>query len=126
MPRVADFVTFSDKPFDLQLGSDIDETLTEIIEEQPQSGEGGLLTWNVRREGSGSVSYQIRVNNDNQTSYTVSETNWHSVQEVISTSDLKQGENTVEFIVTSGTGRLSIGDVTLFYRKNIGLGIQAG
>ena len=117
MPTVADFTNFSDTSFDLQLGAN--NILTSNIPDRPQSGEGALLTWNVRREGAGSVSYLIRVNNNDQTSYTVSETNWHSVQEVVSTGDLELGDNTVEFLVTDGTGRLSIGDVTLFYRKNV-------
>ena len=122
MPVAADFVTFSDGSFDLGggVGADIDRTLTENIGEAPRSGEGGLLTWNVRREGSGSVSYDVILNGGSrQAGYTVSETNWHSVQEVVSTGKINQGGNAVEFRVTGGSGRLSIGDVTLWYRKNV-------
>ena len=122
MPRAADFVTFSDFSFDLGggVGADIDRTLHETIDETPQFGEGGLLTWNVRREGSGSVSYDVFVNGGSrQVGYTVSEQDWHSVQEVISTGKINEGANSVEFRVTGGSGRLSIGDVTLWYRKNV-------
>ena len=116
MPVVADFITFSDVSFDLELGGTSSQTLNENITEQPRLGEGALLLWNVRREGTGSVSYNIRVNNGNARSFTVSETNWHSVHEVIQTNDLNQGDNNIFITVTGGTGRLSVGDVTILYR----------
>jgi hypothetical protein len=119
MPIAADFVTFSDFSFDLSIGQDIDRTLSENIPEAPRSGEGALLTWNVRREGSGSVQYEVVVNNGSAQSFSVSGTDWHSLQEVIGTGRIQQGNNTVTYRVTGGNGRLSIGDVTLWYRKNV-------
>ena len=117
MSTVVDFANFSDVFFDLKLGSNY--VITKRIPDQLQSKTGGLLSWNVRRESVSSIQYSIIINNKDQTSYTVFETDWHSVQESIYTNDLKQGENTVEFLIICGSGTLSIGDITLLYRKNI-------
>lgn len=118
MARVADFVTFSDFSFDLEIGGDIDRTLQETIEATPRSGEGVILMYNRRREASGSVSYTVSLNGTQISNATVSESNWHTVHEVVSTSNVRQGVNEIEFRVTSGNGRLSIGDVTLWYRQD--------
>ena len=40
MPVVADFITFSDVSFDLELGGTSSQTLNENITEQPRLGEG--------------------------------------------------------------------------------------
>ena len=123
MARVANYEHFSDVSFDLQIGADIDMDLTAVIENTPQGGEGCLLTWNVRLEGSGdSVTYRVLVNGDLQNTFTATTKDWHSLQETVSTTVVKKGENTVRFVVTGGTGRLSIGDVVLFYRHDIGPG----
>jgi hypothetical protein len=116
--KVADFEQFSDVSFDLRLGGDIDKTLTKNLDATPYSGEGALLMWNVRREGSGSVSYEVKVNNGSIATYTVNQGDWSSVHEAMPTSSIHLGDNTVEFRVTTGTGTLSIGDVILFYRQD--------
>lgn len=120
MPTVADFVQLSDSSIDLRIGGDVDRTLEETLS-SPASGEGALLTWNVRREGTGSVTYTVRVNDAPVTTYTVALADWSAVQEAMGTSDINQGNNTVEFRVTGGTegSILSFADVVLFYRKNI-------
>ena len=124
MATASDFVVFRDQSFDLsdQQGADSDRDLDNIIDDDPISGEGGLLTWNVRREGNGSVDYEIEINGTFVNRYTVSERNWHSVQERFPTGSIQQGENTVRYHVTGGDGTLSVGDVVLFYRKNIQTG----
>lgn len=120
MPTVADFAQFSDRSRDLRVGGDIDVTFERNIS-APVSGEGALLTWNIRREGLGSVTYMVRVNGTEifNNPQTVNLIDWVSVQEVLDTEIIRQGNNTVEFRVTDGTGTLSFADVVLFYRKNI-------
>jgi hypothetical protein len=63
----------------------------------------------------------VRVNNAFVASYFITDNEWRAVQEVIPTNTIQQGNNTVEFRVIRGSslGRLSIGDVTLWYRKNV-------
>jgi hypothetical protein len=119
MARIANFAQFSDTSFDLGVGGDIDRTLTRTIESPPVSGEGALLTWNVRREGSGSVTYEVKVNDVLVAAFTVTLGDWSAVQEALSSSNIHVGSNTVEFRVTDGTGILSIGDVVLFFREDI-------
>lgn len=119
MARVADYAQLSDVSFDLRLGGDIDRTLEQHIADVPASGEGVLLAWNVRREGVGSVTYELRVNGTQAATYTVSGADWSTVQEAMGTDTIHQGDNTVEFRVTAGTGTLSIGDVMLWYRKDV-------
>lgn len=117
--RVADYAQLSDVSFDLRLGGDIDRTLEQHIADEPASGEGVLLTWNVRREGVGSVTYEVQVNGVQAATYMVNLADWSAVQEAMGTDTIRQGDNTVEFRVTAGTGTLFIGDVILWYRKDI-------
>jgi len=119
MPTVSDFVQLSDSSIDLKLGLDIDRTLERNISSAPASGEGALLTWNIRREGAGSVTYTVKINSGLVNTYTVTLADWSAVQNAMDTSVIKQGKNTVEFRVTGGTGTLSFSDVVLFYRKNV-------
>ena len=118
MARVADFAQFSDTSIDLRIGGDIDRTLTRNLDATPAGGQGALLTWMVRREGTGSVSYEVKVNGSVLSTYTVTVGDWVGVKEAISTDDIHLGNNTVEFRVTGGTGTLSFGDVVLFYRQD--------
>jgi hypothetical protein len=118
MATVADFALFSDSPIELSIGADIDRTLAKVLDATPASGHGALLTWMVRRVGTGSVSYEVKVNGSTINTYTVTEADRLAVQESISTDDIQLGNNTVEFRVTSGTATLSFADVVLFYRQN--------
>ena len=118
MATVADYAQFSDASFDLRLtGGTIDKSLTRSIENAPASGEGALLMWNVRREGAGSVTYEVRVNGGTAATYTVTQGDWSAVHEALSTGSVHLGSNTVEFQVTAGTGIVSIGHVILFFRQ---------
>lgn len=120
MPRVADFVQFSDVAFDLQIGGDIDRLLTQTITDRPATGEGALLMWNVRREGLGSVTYEVNINDvGNATkTYTVSQEDWSAIQGIVPANAVRQGSNTVIFAVTGGASTLSISDVVLWYRQD--------
>jgi hypothetical protein len=119
MARVADFAQFSDTSIDLSIGRDIDRTLTRNLDAPPADGQGAVLEWMVRREGTGSVSYEVKVNGNVIGTYTVTLGDWVGVKEAISTDDIHIGNNTVVFRVTGGTGTLSFGDVILFYRQDI-------
>lgn len=119
MPRVANFIQFSDQPFNLLIGGDIDRILTRDIDGVPGSGEGVLLTWNVQREGSGSVTYQVTLNGTLLNTYTASLGERRALQEATGTDRIQQGTNEVEFRVTGGTGSLEISDVILFYRQDV-------
>lgn len=121
MPRVADFVQFSDVAFHLQNGGDFDRLLTQTITEGPAIGEAALLIWNVRCEGLGSVTYEVNINDvGNATkTYIVSQEDWSAVQGVVPANAVRQGSNTVTFAVTDGASTLSISDVVLWYHQDI-------
>ena len=85
MARVADFAQFSDTSIDLRIGGDIDRTLTRNLDATPASGEGAKLTWMVRREGAGSVTYEVKVNGSVLSTYTVTVGDWVAVHETMST-----------------------------------------
>jgi hypothetical protein len=118
MATAVDFARFSDDAIDLSLSGNIDRTLSRNLS-IPVSGEGALLTWNVRREGVGSVTYLVRVNGNESGPYSVTLADWSAVQEALDTSNIKAGNNTIEFQLTGGTATLSFGDVVLFYRKSV-------
>jgi hypothetical protein len=118
MARVADFVQFSDTPVSLAIGGDIDRAFTKNIDATPASGEGAVVKWMVWRGGSGSVTYEVRVNGTPINTYTATLTDRVAVHEAISTDTIHLGDNTVVFEVKSGTGTLSFADVFLFYRQD--------
>lgn len=119
MQTVATFAQLADTPIDLRIGGDIDHTFTQNIPGPPASGEGSFLAWNVRREGSGSVTYEVKVNGTSIATYTVTQMDWSTVQETMPTDVVHQGNNTVEFRVTAGTAILSFSDVLLWYRVQV-------
>jgi hypothetical protein len=121
MARVAEFAQFSDSQIDLRIGGDIDRTLTKNLDATPASGHGALLSWMTRREATGSVTYEVKVNGTVITpsgGLTVTVADWVGVHEALSTDDIHLGNNTVEFRVTGGTATLSFSDVILFYRQD--------
>jgi len=118
MAIACDLVQFTDNAIDLRIGGDLDRTLSRNLS-TPVSGEGALLTWNVRREGVGSVTYLVRVNGNESGPYSVTLADWSAVQEALDTSNIKAGNNTIEFQLTGGTATLSFSDVVLFYRKSV-------
>ena len=123
MTRIANFAQFSDDPFRLRIGDDIDKTLSRVIEAHPADGEGALLMWRTRREGSGKVTYTVKVNNTVIGPLTTSLEDRVTVHEALATADIKQGTNTVEFRLkhenTDNSATLDVGDVILWYRQNV-------
>ncbi|MEO1353995.1 MAG: hypothetical protein AAFW84_35470 [Cyanobacteria bacterium J06635_15] len=124
MAIVADYKHLSDKSIDLKVASseiagNMRHTFEFNLTETPVTGEGALIAWNMRREYNYPVSYKVEVNGAYAARYTANETDWHAVHENIPSNSIHAGENTVTFEVTSGAGIVSIGDVTLWYRKNI-------
>jgi hypothetical protein len=118
MARVAEFAQFSDSAIDLRIGGDIDRTLSKSLDATPASGHGAVLQWMVRREATGSVTYEVKVNGNVINTFVVTGADWVGVHEAISTDDIHLGNNTVEFRVTGGTATLSFSDVILFYRQD--------
>jgi hypothetical protein len=118
MAIVADFVQFSDSPVSLVIGGDIDRAFTKNIDATPVSGEGAVVKWMVWRGGTGSVTYEVRVNGAAINTYTVTLADRVAVHETISTDNIHLGDNTVVFEVKSGTATLSFADVILLYRQN--------
>jgi hypothetical protein len=119
---VADFAQLADVSFDIEAGPFPLRILHQYIEDAPKSGEGALLTWNVRREGIGRVTYDVRVNALPIRTHTITEKDWTLTQEAIHTDQIGEGINMIEFRMTEPTdpgGILSIGDVILFYRKEV-------
>lgn len=116
---VANYEFFNDVSFGLKIGGDIDRTLSANLTNMPKSGEGAILMWKHWRTGSGPVSYQVLVNGTVVASPTISgdtaAKEFTSLHELIGTSDVKSGENNIEFRVTDGTSTLRISDVNIFY-----------
>ena len=85
MATVANFIQFSDAAFDLggAAGADIDRTLTRNIEDVPASGQGALLTWNVKRVGTGNVTYEVNLNGSLINTHTVTLGERRAMQEAI-------------------------------------------
>ncbi|UFP95045.1 hypothetical protein [Gloeobacter morelensis] len=85
----------------------------------PANGEGAVLTWTVRRFGSGPATYKVHVNGNLVGTYTHSLEERYAVQEALSTGEIHAGQNSVTFFTdadASFDGELSIGDVVLHYR----------
>lgn len=123
MPVVANYEFFQDESFPLRIGGDIDRTLESNIPNTPVSGEAAILMWKHWRTGSGSVTYRVRVNGEDVSNPTISQTvperDFTSLHETINVNKIQQGNNTVEFRVMDGTGTVRIADVVILYRHNV-------
>jgi hypothetical protein len=118
-PTVANYILFTDAAFELQAGADINRTLTRNIEDVPVSGQGALLTWNVKRVGTGNVTYTVHLNGSLINTHTVTLGERRAMQEATGTENVRQGENNVVFEVTDGTGILNVSSVMCFYRQEV-------
>lgn len=119
MPTVATYYQLLDSEIELEIGGDIDRTLTQSVGVAPASGEGAALSWMARRKGNGSVTYTVTLNGNLLNTYTVTSADRFAVQETTGTNDVNQGNNNVVFEVTGGTGTLGLGDVMLWHRVNV-------
>lgn len=79
--------------------------------------------WQHWRTGSGSVTYRVEVNGQEVSNPTISQTvperDFTTLHENISVDRIQQGNNTVRFVVTEGTGTVRIADVVILYRQNV-------
>ncbi len=123
MPVVANYESFRDVSFPLRIGGDIGRTLESKIVNTPVSGENVILMWKHGRTSTGSVTYRVEVNGEEVTTSTISQTipegDYSSLHEVLQTNQIQQGDNTVRFQVTGGTGTVRISDVVILYRLNV-------
>ncbi|MEM8809133.1 MAG: hypothetical protein AAGF01_24195, partial [Cyanobacteria bacterium P01_G01_bin.38] len=67
MAIVADYKHISDRSIDLKVASSeiagrMIHTFEFNLAEDPVSGEGALIAWNMRRELQDSVNYKVEVN----------------------------------------------------------------
>lgn len=120
---IANFETFRDSSISLSnTPNNRSRTLTQDIRTTPQNGEGAILMWKHWRQGSGAVSYQVSVNGTPISTPTISSDvavrEFVTLQEVISTSIIEQGDNRVTFEVADGTGTLRVSDVVLMFNQS--------
>ena len=133
----ADFVLFTDKTEELYFHHGIKEEVTKsfeanILELSIASGQGAILSWNVRRIGSDEnpIKYYIEVNGydtSHGNPYLVRDANFSTRQEVIPTNVLRPGKNEVTVkILRSDSGawknenlnnRLMVSDIVVWYRQ---------
>lgn len=124
MPVVANYEFFQDTSFQLPTsGGDIDRTLESNIQNVPVGGERAILMWKHWRTGSGSVTYRVRVNGEDVSNPTISQTvperDFTTLHETIGAGQIQEGNNRVEFRVMDGTGTVRIADVVILYRHNV-------
>jgi hypothetical protein len=127
MPTIiaADYHVFVDGTVELQIGADIDRDLEENLPNDIRGNANAILFWNDRKEGQGTdVIYTITLNGQqirpDAPNYTVSSGLYYTRQEVVPGSVLRAGdENTLRLRVLDGTGRLSVTDVFMMFKRNI-------
>lgn len=117
--RVGDFLVIKDKSFDLQAAGPSEAEKEFTLAPFPMAESPWLLAWNVRTETAGQVLYEVRVNGAAVTTQTVQGRDWHQVQEVLSSAVFHEGSNQITFRVLSGTTRMSVGDVTVFFKNRL-------
>ena len=118
--KVANYEVFSDRTITLKRGADVDHTFESYIDCTPVAGEGAILMWNSYAQDNSDLIYSIYVNDTEVKRVNTGKHSLHSIQEVIGTGVLKpKAINKVKFLLESGTGRLNIQDVIIFYRDQI-------
>lgn len=123
MATVASYERFSDVAFPLQIGRDIDRTLTRRINTNPVGSEGAVLMYKHWRRGNGSVTYDVTVNGNLITKLTIDssipENFVVTVHENLSLNQIRSGDNTVRFQATDGTSAIYISDVLIWYHERV-------
>lgn len=124
MSRIADYAVISDSRFTLQTAGagDTDKDFDFGLESGAHLGSRAVLLFDLFvDDSSSSLKFEVKINGSVQMTRTYSSFRSNTMHEVVDANVLKSGANAnnIEFRIASGTGRLEIGDVVLFYQRDV-------
>ena len=116
IPVITDFHVVQDRSFDIRLGGELGAERSFTLQPFPTGESLWLVAWHVCTHCCGTVEYEVRINNQLVAVQSVQGRDWHLVQEALGGAVVPAGPNRMRFRTLSGGARLSIGDMTLFFR----------
>ncbi len=116
MPRIADYTVLIDNSFSLSLAGSITRNFDFTLPADTQL-DNAVLFFMVET-GPANVQFSVAVNGAVQAVLTYNDRELHSAHEVVD-GLLPVGINTVTFTVLAGGGTAEIGDVVLFFQRDI-------
>jgi hypothetical protein len=119
MPTVATYYQLQDEDVELGAGGPTSKTFTQNVGVAPAGQEGALVSWMAASKTTDSVEYTVTLNNVQLNEYTESSVEPGAMQEATTVSNVNQGNNTLVFQVTGGSGTLVVSDVMLWHRVNV-------
>jgi len=122
MPRIADYLIITQSNFSIQSDGDIDREFNFTLESGASLASRAVLVFDISiQPAANNLRFEARINGSSQESRSYTGLQRHSIHTVVDASLLRIGNNAnnINFRILSGTGRLSIGDVVLFYQRDI-------
>lgn len=120
MPNVADYVVLADGKSSLQIGGDIDQSYSFNLPSTAIRTGSAILTLRMEAEASPSnLNWEFKINGTQVMSFTHGKDRFCAIQEVFGAGILKSGANTAEARVNSGSGRIEVSDIVVWFQNAV-------
>jgi hypothetical protein len=116
IPVITEFHVIQETSFEIQIGGDLEAEKAFTLQSFPRGESLWLVAWNVCAESGRTATYEVRVNGQLAAIQSVRSRDWHLVQENLGAALIPAGPNRIQFRALSPRIRLSLGDMTLFFR----------
>jgi hypothetical protein len=121
IPGITDFHVIQDKSFEIQIGGNLGAEKAFTLQPFPTGESLWLVAWNVCTESGRTATYEVRINGQLAAIQSVRSRDWHLVQEALGSALVPAGPNRIQFRALSRRIRLSLGDMTLFFRDALAI-----
>lgn len=120
MPTVADYLILRDAPFTLATGGDIDRQFDFSLDSDVRLNQSMILQFFVvSSQNASSLAFRSTVNGSGVRTIDVNGNFFCTVHEAFPGSVARQGQNQYAVSITSGTGRVEISDVVIWFQRDV-------
>lgn len=120
MPVIADYSIIRDTSFTIQTGGDIDRTFDLTLPSSLYRSNRGVLAYITDPyPNANNLRVEILVNGTSIRKPRFSGDSYQTLHEVVDSNLLKVGNNTFKFRITSGSGKILISDIVLWWQRSI-------
>lgn len=117
IPGITDFHVIQDKSFEIQIGGGLGAEKVFTLQPFPRGECLWLVAWNVDADSGRTAKYEVRINGKLAAVQCVRSRDWHLLQENLGPALIPAGPNRIQFRALSPHTRLSLHDLTLFFRE---------
>ena len=120
MPRIADYSTIKDLGFEIGTGGDIDRTFFFTLPSDASVTSNSILAYVIDTIGSiKNLKLRVTVNKKKAQELTLNSHHLMTLHEIMGGDYLQVGQNEIRFHIYSGSGKLKLSDVVLWWQRDV-------